>query len=218
MPRVVYSQWVFADLPIGRLVGAIAITVTAFVSTGCGGTIDGYAQPAIDVVPATSSATPTTKPGKTTGKPTTSKPAPTSSKGGKTDFQANIGDCVSLGGTVTEATIEKAACGSRSSNYKVIAKAKTSSGCVGDRDNFYAETLNGIETGALCLDIDWVVGGCIDVGGDEPKRIECSEGGTEPVKVITIKKDSDSVDDCPDAADSGFKYSERKMVVCVESL
>jgi hypothetical protein len=212
---VVYSQGVFADLPIGRLVGAIAITVTAFVSTGCGGTIDGYAQPAIDVVPATSTATPTTKPGKST---TTSKPAPTSSKGGKTDFQADVGDCVALGGTVDDATIEKAACGSRSSNYKVIGKAKTSTGCVGDRDNFYAETLNGIETGALCLDIDWVVGGCIDVGGDEPKRIECGEGGTEPVKVITINKSSDSVDDCPDVADSGFKYAERRVVVCVESL
>ncbi|MFD4458401.1 hypothetical protein [Nocardia sp. NPDC058480] len=199
---------------MGRFVGALAITVTALVATACGGKIDGYAQPAIDVVPATSTATPTTKPGKST----TTKPAPTSSKGGKTDFQANIGDCVSLGGTVNDATIEKAACGSRSSNYKVIAKAKTSNGCVGDRDNFYAETLNGIETGALCLDIDWVIGGCIDVGGDEPKRIECSEGGTEPVKVITINKDSDSVDDCPDAADSGFKYAERRVVVCVESL
>ncbi|MFD3705887.1 hypothetical protein ACFWUP_22340 [Nocardia sp. NPDC058658] len=208
----------FADLRIGRLVGAIAITVTAFVSTGCGGTIDGYAQPAIDVVPATSSATPTTKPGKSTGKPTTSRPAPTSSKGGKTDFQANIGDCVALGGTVDDATIEKAACGSRSSNYKVIGKAKTSSGCVSDRDNFYAETLNGIETGALCLDIDWVVGGCMDTGGSDPKRIDCGEGGTEPVRVITINKSSTSVDDCPDTADSGFKYEQRRVVVCVESL
>ncbi|MEV0078898.1 hypothetical protein AB0H58_21065 [Nocardia neocaledoniensis] len=204
----------FADLPIGRIVGAVAITVTAFVATGCGGTIDGHAQPAIDVVPATSTGSPTTKP----GKPTTSKPAPTSSKGGDTDFQANIGDCVSLGGTVTDATIEKASCGSRSSNYKVIGKAKTSSGCISDRDNYYAETLNGIETGALCLDIDWVVGGCMDVGGDEPKRIECGESGSEPVKVITIKNDTDSVDSCPDAADSGFKYEERRVVVCVESL
>ncbi|WP_378603568.1 LppU family putative lipoprotein [Nocardia lasii] len=206
----------FADLPFGRLAGALAITVTAFVATGCGGTIDGHAQPAIDVVPATSSATPTTKP--STGKPTASKPAPTTSKAGKTDFQANIGDCVALGGTVDDATIEKAACGSRASNYKVIGKAKTSSGCVSDRDNYYAETLNGIETGALCLDIDWVIGGCLDVGGEEPVRIDCTEGGTEPVKVISINKNSDSVDDCPQVADSGFKYEERHTVVCVESL
>ncbi|MET9212687.1 MULTISPECIES: LppU family putative lipoprotein [unclassified Nocardia] len=205
----------FADLSIGRLVGAVAITVTAFVASGCGGTIDGHAQPAIDVVPATSSAGPTTKP---SGKPTTSKPAQTSTRGGNTDFQANVGDCVALGGTVNDATIAKASCGSRSSNYKVIGKAKNSTGCVSDRDNFYAETLNGIETGALCLDIDWVVGGCMDVGGDEPKRIECTESGSEAVKVITIKTGTDSVDDCPDVADSGFKYPERKVVVCVQSL
>lgn len=217
MAPVVYSQKVFADLSIGRLVGAVAIAVTAFVSTGCSGTIDGHAQPAIDVVPATGTA-PTTKPGKpTSGKPTTSKPAPTSGRG-DTDFQASIGDCVALGGTVNDATITKASCGSRSSNYKVIGKAENSSGCVSDRDNFYAETLNGIETGALCLDIDWVVGGCMDVGGDEPKRIDCGETGSEPVKVVTIKNNTDSVEDCPDSADSGFKYPERRVVVCVESL
>ncbi|MFE3542003.1 hypothetical protein ACFXK0_03400 [Nocardia sp. NPDC059177] len=204
----------FADLSIGRFAGAVALTVTAFVATGCGGTIDGHAQPAIDVVPATSGTPTTTKP----SKPTTSKPAPTSSRGGDTDFDAEIGDCVQLGGTVDDATIEKASCGSRASNYKVIGKAKTSDGCVGDRDNFYAETLNGIETGALCLDIDWVVGGCMDVGGDEPSRIECTESGIEPVKVITVINDTVSVDDCPDSADSGFKYPERRVVVCVQSL
>lgn len=204
----------FADLSPGRFVGAVAITVAAFVSAGCGGTIDGNAQPAIDVVPATSSAAPTTESSTTT----TGKPAPTSSRGGDTDFQARVGDCVALGGTVDDATIEKASCGSRSSNYKVIGKARTSGDCISDRDNFYAETLNGIETGALCLDIDWVVGGCMDVGGEEPSRIDCAESGSEPVKVITILNDSDSVDSCPDIADSGFKYAERRIVVCVESL
>ncbi|MFE1594652.1 hypothetical protein [Nocardia sp. NPDC058705] len=207
----------FADLRVGRLVGAVAMAVTAFVSTGCGGTIDGYAQPAIDVVPATSSATPTTKPGKsTTAKP--SKPAPTSSRGGTTDFQADVGDCVALGGTADDATIAKAACGSRSSNFKVIGKAKTSSGCVGDRDQYYAETLDGVETGALCLDIDWVVGGCLDLGGDDPKRIDCTEGGAEPVKVITIKKGSTDPGDCPSSADSNYEYAERRVIVCLASL
>lgn len=185
--------------------------MTAFVSTACGGTIDGHAQPAIDVVPATN---PTT----TAGTATSSIPAPTPSRGGDTDFQAAIGDCVALGGTVNNATIEKASCGSRASNYKVIGKAAHSTDCVGDRDNFYAETLDGIETGALCLDIDWVVGGCMDVGGEEPVRIDCTESGTEPVKVVTIRNGTDSVDSCPDSADSGFKYSERLVVVCVESL
>ncbi|MFD3510023.1 hypothetical protein [Nocardia sp. NPDC058666] len=206
-----------ADLRFGRLVGAIAITVTAFVSTGCGGTIDGHAQPAVDVVPATSSAKPTSKPSKPS-KTTTGKPTPTSSRGGRTDFQANVGDCVKLGGTVEDASIEKAACGSREANFKVIGKAKNSEGCVSDRDQAYFETLDGVQTGALCLDIDWVVGGCLDLGGDDPKRIDCTEGGVDPVKVITIKKNTADVNDCPDSADSGFDYPERRMVVCTESL
>lgn len=201
----------FADLSLGRFVGAVAVTVAAFAASGCVSTVDGNAQPAVDVVPATSSAAPTTK-------ATTTRPAPTTSNRGGTDFQANIGDCVQLGGTVDDATIEKASCGSRASNYKVIGKARRSTDCISDRDNFYAETLNGVETGALCLDIDWVVGGCMDVGGEEPNRIDCTEPGSEPVRVVTILDDTVSVDSCPDEADSGFKYAERRMVVCVESL
>ncbi|WP_084760507.1 LppU family putative lipoprotein [Nocardia mangyaensis] len=204
----------FADLSLGRFVGAAAITVAAFVSAGCGGTIDGNAQPAIDVVPATSSAAPTTQSSTTT----TSKPAPTSSRGGDTDFQASVGDCVVLGGTVDDATIEKASCGSRSSNYKVIGKARTSGECVSDSDNFYAESLDGIETGALCLDIDWVVGGCMDIGGSDPTRIDCAESGSDPVKVVAVLQDTDDIDDCPDPADSGGEYPERRFVVCLQSL
>ncbi|MEV0682484.1 hypothetical protein AB0I35_01340 [Nocardia sp. NPDC050378] len=207
----------FADLSIRRLAGALAISAFALGSSACGGTIDGYAQPAIDVVPATSSAAPTTK---KPGKSTTSKPAPTTKKGGTTDFQASVGDCVNLGGTAEDATIEKASCGSRSANYKVIGKAPNRDGCIADSDQNYFETLDGVETGALCLDIDWVVGGCMDVAAEQlvARRIDCNASGNEPVRVVTIKSDATSANDCPDDADVGYVYDTRRFVVCAQTL
>ncbi|MFC4373912.1 hypothetical protein ACFO5K_07325 [Nocardia halotolerans] len=204
----------FADLPVGRFVGALAITVTALVSSGCGNTIGGQAKPAVDVVPATSSAAPTTTASETTSR----APAPASQRGGISVFDATIGDCVAVAGTTDEATIEQASCGSRASNFKVIGKGLRSTDCVSDRDNYFVETLDGIETGALCLDVDWVVGGCMDIAEDIPTRIDCAESAVKPVKVVSVENDTATVDSCPDDADTGFEKHERRFVVCVASL
>ena len=63
----------------------------------------------------------------------------------------------------------------------------------------------------LCLDIDWVVGSCVDVSGDQPQRTECGPGG---VQVISILPDTVNVNACP-SADRGFVYDERRFVVCI---
>ncbi|MFQ6325445.1 hypothetical protein ACLMAL_04810 [Nocardia sp. CWNU-33] len=117
---------------------------------------------------------------------------------------------------MADATIAKASCGSRVSNYKVVGKAPNNSQCISDRDNYYAETLNGIEQGALCLDIDWVVGGCMDVGGEDPKRIDCTERGTQRVKVTNIQQNADDAGAC--SSGTGFTYPVRHFVVCVQEL
>ncbi|WP_227997757.1 LppU family putative lipoprotein [Nocardia australiensis] len=213
------------QLPSGHLVLAAfaAVAAVALVAVaGCGSTISGSAQPAMDG--GTVDAISTTGSPKTSGakpssgsRPTTGKSTPTSAdRGGSVDFDANIGDCVTLGGTISDATIAKASCGSRSSNYKVIGKAPVNTQCVSDRDNYYAETLNGIEQGALCLDIDWIVGGCMDVGGEDPKRIDCTEHGTQAIKVTDIAQNADDADACDSG--TGFTYPERHFVVCVKEL
>ncbi|WP_280497737.1 LppU family putative lipoprotein [Nocardia asiatica] len=203
------------QLPWGRLALAGLAVAAGLALVGCSSTISGTAQPAVDngTIDAVVTSTPKPSSGRptpSTGKPTTSKPS------GSTDFDANVGDCVTLGGTTTNATIEKASCGSRAANYKVVEKKSKSSQCVGDRDNYYAETVNGIETGAYCLDIDWVVGGCMDTGGEDPKRIDCTERGIEGVKVVKIQQNADDVNVC--ASGVGFVYEKRRFVVCVQTL
>ncbi|MFC8528968.1 hypothetical protein [Nocardia sp. NPDC057227] len=202
-------------LVVRRVLTATFGAVAALTLIGCSSTVTGTAQP--EIGNGTVDAVSTTSTPKPSGKPSSGKPTPSNSNnGGNIDFEASVGDCVTLGGTINDATIAKASCGSRASNYKVIGKAPTSTGCIGDRDNYYAETVNSVQTGALCLDIDWVVGGCMDVGGDDPKRIDCTESAIEGIKVTNIVQGTDDVSAC--SSGSGFKYSDRRFVVCVEDL
>lgn len=207
---------------ISARIAVPAISAAALLLAGCGSTVSGNpvaAPPGLDsAISTTKAPTSTTKPsGKPnpSGKPTTTSP----DKGGDTDFQASIGDCVKLGGTTDDATIHKATCGSKDSNYKVVAKAPSNAQCPTDVDQAYYETMAGVETGAICLDIDWVIGDCLDLGtkgsGTDPKRVDCTtKSATNGVKVLAILKNSTSVDDCTNG-DQGYVYDERKIVVCV---
>jgi hypothetical protein len=88
----------------------------------------------------------------------------------------------------------------------VVAAGPAGTACPSDADS--GHTLG--ET-TLCLDIDWVVGSCVDVSGDQPQRTECGPGG---VQVISILPDTVNVNACP-SADRGFVYDERRFVVCI---
>ncbi|WP_280468713.1 LppU family putative lipoprotein [Nocardia cyriacigeorgica] len=195
---------------------AVAAALVVPFAAGCSTTISGTAQPALD-----NAVSSTNSPGSSGSEPTSTRtPRSTTSAaptGGNTEFEAEIGDCVTLGGTTTAAEINKASCGSRAANYKVIGKVASRSECVSDADSYYAETADGIDQGALCLDIDWVVGGCMDVGGEDPKRVDCTEPTIDGVKVLSIEQNADDANACGDGG-SGYVYPERRFVVCVEQL
>ncbi|MFE3289592.1 hypothetical protein [Rhodococcus sp. NPDC059234] len=138
--------------------------------------------------------------------------------GGSTDFRAEVGDCVTLGGTMSAAEIDGAACGSMDSNYKVIAKASANTQCPSDADQVYYETLGSREQGALCLDIDWIVGGCMSVpaGDDEPRRVDCTDPTAPSVeRVVRIIENSADIEQC---TEGGFAHPERRFTVCTESV
>ncbi|MDI6626282.1 MAG: hypothetical protein QME72_01020 [Rhodococcus sp. (in: high G+C Gram-positive bacteria)] len=139
--------------------------------------------------------------------------------GGSTDIDVEIGQCVQLGGTMTAATIENAECGSMESNYKVIAKAEQNEQCPTDVNQTYYETLDGVEQGALCLDVDWVVDGCMSVptvGMDEPSRVDCNDPTATDVEQVTeIKTGTADPNECPEG---GFAYESRQFVVCTTTI
>ncbi|MGI5216950.1 hypothetical protein [Nocardia sp. CA-290969] len=116
------------------------------------------------------------------------------------------GECLSGFG---EKEVTEAPCGSAESRYKVSAAGPVGTACPADGD-----TTHTIADTTLCLDIDWVVGSCADVSGDQPQRTDCAPGG---VQVISILPDTNSVNACP-SADRGFVYDQRRFVVCFADL
>ncbi|MDV6232795.1 LppU family putative lipoprotein [Rhodococcus cercidiphylli] len=194
-----------------RSVRALVLALSscaALILAGCASEVSGTA---VAISGATIPATTTTNP------PTTT-PQTDIDDGGSVDIDVEIGECVALGGTVDEAAIDNATCGSPQSNYVVFAKTPTSAECPADADQYYYETYFDIEQGALCLDIDWQVGGCMDLVGEFAQRIDCATPGADTRRVVTILQGTSSVDDCPDPALYGFEKDSRNFVVCVERL
>ncbi|TQM30995.1 LppU family putative lipoprotein [Nocardia bhagyanarayanae] len=128
----------------------------------------------------------------------------------------NVGDCVVLG--AGEEGIEKAACGGGTSSYKVFDKVPADGKCPADADQSYGQRVRGVEQGSLCMDIDWVVGGCMELGAGNPKHIDCAAGGTaKGVRVLEVKQGVTDVNQCA-SGNYGFVYNQRRFVVCVAEL
>ncbi|WP_425298172.1 LppU family putative lipoprotein [Nocardia brasiliensis] len=118
-----------------------------------------------------------------------------------------VGDCLGLGGTA-----EKVECGGGIASYRVVGTAHDDRQCPKDVDQSRLA-----EDGPLCLDIDWVVGGCMDLH-DEPKHIDCAtQGATTGVRVLGIIQGTTDVNSCP-TGKRGIVYDERRFVVCVAVL
>nr|WP_230594622.1 hypothetical protein [Rhodococcus fascians] len=190
---------------------AAGATLTLLFAAGCSSSDSGNAV-AADTTTSSSTSTAASTTDDVTGQEGIDA-------GGSTDIDVEIGQCVELGGTMTAATIANAECGSMESNYKVIAKAEQNEQCPTDVNQTYYETLDGVEQGALCLDVDWVVDGCMSVptgGIDEPARVDCSDPSATDVEQVTeIKTGTADPNDCPEG---GFAYEARQFVVCTTTI
>ena len=135
-----------------------------------------------------------------------------------------VGDCVKLGGTADRPEAAKAACGGPESNFKVVALANGGTKCPTDVDSSYSmhNSVSGADT-TLCLDIDWVIGGCMSVDPQhttDPVRVDCGDS-TAPhrQRATQILRDLDppaGVDQC--ASGLGYTYAQRRFAVCVENV
>ncbi|MGW6726467.1 LppU family putative lipoprotein [Nocardia sp. NPDC055029] len=147
-------------------------------------------------------------------------PVATLSSAAKTPIaiQLAVGDCVVADGDGEQVTVEKTTCGSGPSSYKIFDKAPAGGTCPTDTDQTYSERVGSVEQGGLCMDIDWVVGGCLELGEKKPTHIDCATGGTtEGVKVLEVKHGVADANQC-ESGNLGFVYNQRKFVVCVARL
>lgn len=180
----------------------LAVPSSAGTTAAAGSTTTSAAPAAPPPVSAPPSAPPTTTP-EVMG---TAGEANKEAKQAPPKVEVVAGECLSGFGAKE---VTEAACGSAESRYKVSAVGPAGTACPADGD-----TTHTIADTTLCLDIDWVVGSCADVSGDQPQRTECAPGG---VQVISILPDTNSVNACP-SADRGFVYDQRRFVVCFADL
>jgi hypothetical protein len=162
----------------------------------------------------------TTASGPSSGAPAPPAPVPTSAPVESGDVDAvdvEVGECVALGGTASFATADEATCGSQEANYVVTAKTENSDQCSQDSDQWFYETRNNVQQGALCLDIDWVEGDCFELSGPVAERVACTTPGLQTVRVgETVQGATD--DSACDRGQRAFTYDERKFAVCLEQL
>ncbi|PTR30463.1 hypothetical protein C8K36_102313 [Rhodococcus sp. OK519] len=185
-----------------RRVGITAVAVAALSVAGCATSVEGTATAAGSALADTTAPYRDTDRGRV-----------------DLDLDVEIGDCVRLGGTADDATVDEAVCGSADSNYKVVEKTARNAQCPSDVDQVYYETKWGDERGALCLDVDWVIGGCMSIPDgedDEPRRVDCNDphapGIERAVEII------DGATDAKRCSDGGFVHDEREFTVCTETV
>lgn len=182
----------------------LGVAVGAALLSGCGSDITprAVAEPASEKAPDAP-------------KPTTPKRTPTP-KADEPVFTAEVGDCVSLTGSDTAPVIALAPCGTPAAGFKVVATVAKHDECAADIDQWYASTRGGVETSALCMDVDWVVGQCYSTAGDVVGKIDCAAVTPGDVRLLRIISGSDDPAEC--GAGQGFAYTVRKTVVCAERL
>ncbi len=145
-------------------------------------------------------------------------------KSGSDPTEFAVGDCLKLSGTATRPEAAKAPCGSPASNFKVVASVAERAQCPGDVDSSYS-THNSISgtNNTVCLDIDWVIGGCMSVDPHhvaDPFRVDCNDTSVpnrqRATQILTDLDPPVSVDQC--ASGQGYAYSQRRFAVCVEDI
>jgi hypothetical protein len=143
-----------------------------------------------------------------------------------------VGDCLKLGGTAVRPEATKVPCGSRLSAFRVVKVLATADGntgrsqCPADVDSSYSISMRNAfsdSRNTACLDIDWVVGGCMSVdpaNTAEAVRVDCNDKSVphrqRAVQILRNLQDPVSVDQC--ASGVGYAYAQRRFAVCVEDM
>ncbi len=132
-----------------------------------------------------------------------------------------VGECLAVGGTPDRPTATVAPCGSPQANFKVVETVTDREQCPDDVDSSYSmHTAFSKSSSTACLDVDWVVGGCMSVDPEhhsDPVRVDCKDT-TAPhrQRATQIIKNVANVDQC--ASGLGYAYQQRRFTVCVEAV
>jgi hypothetical protein len=131
-----------------------------------------------------------------------------------------VGDCLKVGGPPDRAEAAKVECGSTASNFRVASTVQDTAQCPPDADSSYSKRTSFDRPGTVCMDIDWVIGGCmsIDPGNErDPVRVDCNDtSAPDRQRATQILQKVADVDQCITGV--GYAYDQRQFTVCVEDV
>jgi hypothetical protein len=131
-----------------------------------------------------------------------------------------VGDCLNLGGPADRPDAVKAACGSPESNFKVVSTVEHTDQCPADVDSYYSTRTFGDSGRTVCMDVDWVIGGCMSVDPDHgrhPFRVACTDrSASNRQKATQILRNVANPDLCTTGV--GYPYDQRQFTVCVDAV
>jgi hypothetical protein len=131
-----------------------------------------------------------------------------------------VGDCLKVGGPVDRPDAVKAVCGSPESNFKVVRTVEHTDQCPADVDSYYSTRSFGNSGTTVCMDVDWVIGGCMSVdpnNGRDPVRVDCADtSASNRQRATQILHNVANPDLC--ASGIGYPYDERQFTVCVDAV
>ncbi len=132
-----------------------------------------------------------------------------------------VGDCLKVGGPPDRPETTKVQCGSPESNFRVVGIVETTDQCPSDVDSYYTMRTSFSGSGStICMDTDWVVGGCMSIDPDndrDPIRVHCNDvSAPNRQRANQIMQKVANVDQC--GTGLGYAYDERQFTVCVEDV
>ena len=132
-----------------------------------------------------------------------------------------VGDCLKVGGPPDRPETTKMQCGGPESNFRVVDTVQNTDQCPTDVDSYYSMRSSFSGSGpTICMDIDWVVGGCMSIDPDndrDPVRVDCNDASAPNRQRATqIMQMVANVDQCTTGL--GYAYDERQFTVCVEDV
>lgn len=122
----------------------------------------------------------------------------------------DVGECVTVSGTATDAEVDDAECGDDDVLYKVTAD---DGDCDVNEVN-YTVTVNGSDAVDLCLFWEVEKGDCIKSGTDKDEKVDCKDyiGDQNVGKVASVS--DDAAGKCK-KQEFAFANEKRDTLVCI---
>ena len=122
----------------------------------------------------------------------------------------DVGTCVTVSGTISDADVEEADCGGDDVLYKVTAD---DGDCDPSEVNYTVE-VNGSDAVDLCLFWEVEAGDCIKEGATSDEKVDCaSNKGATVAKVVSVEDSADAK--CGSKQEFNFVNEKRDVTVCI---